>query len=49
VVHCEVPVDASRATGTLEGGELHIVLPRLNDRRGKPIVIPVTSRGGGQR
>ena len=49
VVHCEVPVDASRATGTLEGGELHIVLPRLNDRRGKPIVISVTSRGGGQR
>lgn len=44
VVRCDIPVDGSRATATLDRGELHVVLPRLDDRRGKPILIPVTSR-----
>jgi HSP20 family protein len=34
--------DAGRATATLNGGELRIVLPRLADRRGGPIRIPIT-------
>ena len=34
--------DAGRATATLNDGELRIVLPRLPDRRGGPIRIPIT-------
>ncbi len=34
--------DAGRATATLNDGELRIVLPRLADRRGGPIRIPIT-------
>jgi HSP20 family protein len=34
--------DAGRATATLNGGELRIVLPRLAERRGGPIRIPIT-------
>ena len=34
--------DAGRATATLNNGELRIVLPRLADRRGGPIRIPIT-------
>ena len=34
--------DAGRATATLNAGELRIVLPRLADRRGGPIRIPIT-------
>jgi HSP20 family protein len=34
--------DAGRATATLTDGELRIVLPRLADRRGEQIRIPIT-------
>ena len=34
--------DAGRATATLNAGELRIALPRLADRRGGPIRIPIT-------
>ena len=34
-------VDAGRAAATLVAGELRVKLPRLNDRRGLPINIPV--------
>ena len=46
VVRCEVAVDAGRAQATLGSGELHIVLPRVEDRRGAeiPITIAATSR-----
>ena len=34
-------VDASRARATAAGGELRIVLPHVNDRRGAVLLIPV--------
>jgi HSP20 family molecular chaperone IbpA len=43
VVRCEVAVDASRARATLGAGELHVVLPRIDDRRGREIAITVES------
>ena len=41
VVRCEVAVDAGRARAMLAGGELHIVLPRIDERRGREIPITV--------
>jgi HSP20 family protein len=35
--------DANRARATLAAGELHIELPRLEDRRGQPIRINVVT------
>ncbi len=35
--------DAGRATAVLAAGELRIVLPRIEERRGREIRIPVTS------
>jgi HSP20 family protein len=43
VVRCEVAVDAGRARATLAKGELHIVLPRLEERRGRESAITVES------
>ena len=34
-------VDAGRAKATLVAGELRIVLPRLDERRGAQIIIPI--------
>jgi HSP20 family molecular chaperone IbpA len=34
-------LDASRAQATLTAGELHIVIPRIDERRGQQITIPV--------
>lgn len=34
--------DLARASARLQHGELHIVLPRLDDRRGRVFAIPVT-------
>ena len=36
--------DAGRARATLSGGELHVVLPRIDERRGREIRIPVTAQ-----
>ena len=36
------PVDASRATAELSGGRLRIVVPRIDDRRGRDIPVKVT-------
>jgi HSP20 family protein len=33
--------DASRARGTLTGGELRITVPRVQERRGREIAIPI--------
>lgn len=33
--------DASRARGSLAGGELRITVPRLEERRGREIAIPI--------
>lgn len=40
-VPLDVPVDARRAQARLQGGLLTVVLPRLDDRRGRETVIPV--------
>jgi HSP20 family molecular chaperone IbpA len=45
-VRCDVAVDAGGARATLRDGELHIVLPRIDERRGREIPVavgPVTS------
>jgi HSP20 family protein len=34
-------VDAGRARGAIAAGELRIVLPRVDDRRGRMVLIPV--------
>jgi HSP20 family protein len=34
--------DASRARATLAGGELRIVIPRIDDRRGTAIDVPIS-------
>ena len=34
-------IDATRARATASAGELHVVLPRLEDRRGSVLTIPV--------
>ncbi|HET7216564.1 MAG TPA: Hsp20/alpha crystallin family protein [Vicinamibacterales bacterium] len=36
-------VDASRARASLRGGELHITLPRIDERRGRGIPIAIES------
>lgn len=36
------PVDASRATAVLQGGRLRVVIPRIDDRRGRDIPVKVT-------
>jgi HSP20 family protein len=42
-VHLTGAYDAGRATATLASGELRIVLPRIEERRGREIRIPVTA------
>ncbi len=44
VVPMPSAVDAGRARATLHDGELHIVLPRVDERRGREIRIPVDRR-----
>ena len=36
------PVDASRATAELSGGRLRVVVPRVDDRRGRDIPVTIT-------
>jgi HSP20 family protein len=38
--------DAGRASATLQGGELRIVLPKVAERRGQEINVPITQAGG---
>ena len=40
-VRVDAAVDATRATASLRRGQLRIVLPRLDDRRGLSIPIPI--------
>jgi HSP20 family protein len=42
-VRVDAAVDATRATATLRQGQLRVVLPRVTDRRGQPIPIPIES------
>lgn len=41
-ISVEGAFDAGRATASLVNGELRVVLPRLDERRGQPIRIPIT-------
>jgi HSP20 family protein len=41
-ISVEGAFDAGRATAALTNGELRVVLPRLDERRGGPIRIPIT-------
>jgi HSP20 family protein len=43
LVRVAVAVDAGRARATIRDGELHVTLPRLEDRRGRDIQIKVES------
>jgi HSP20 family protein len=40
-VRIHTAVDAARATATLAHGELRLVLPKLTERRGQEIFVPV--------
>ena len=42
-VTLEGAVDAGRARAVLSGGELRVSIPRLDERRGKDILIPVAA------
>jgi HSP20 family protein len=44
VVRLGPAVDAARARATLRDGELRIVLPRVDDRRGHDVTIPVETK-----
>jgi HSP20 family protein len=41
VIRLAGATDASRARATVERGQLRVVLPRLDDRRGRVFAIPV--------
>jgi HSP20 family protein len=43
VVRLGVAVDAGQARATLRAGELHITLPRIEDRRGRDLQIRIES------
>ena len=40
-IHLGVAVDGSRARAALANGELRIVVPRIAERRGRPLRIPI--------
>jgi HSP20 family protein len=42
-VRLHAAFDAARAEARLESGELKITVPRIDDRRGKDITIPITT------
>ena len=43
VVRVNQPCDAGRARARLANGELHISLPKIADRRGRTIMVPINS------
>ncbi|MGE0361836.1 MAG: Hsp20/alpha crystallin family protein [Vicinamibacterales bacterium] len=45
-VRIHVAVDAARATATLRDGELRIALPKIAERRGRGIAVPITAEPG---
>lgn len=42
-VRVHVAIDAANATATLRDGELRVRLPKLEERRGKGILVPVAA------
>ena len=41
-VRVHAAIDAAKATATLKDGELRVRLPKLDERRGQPIMVPIT-------
>jgi len=41
VVHLTGAFDAARAEATIQAGELRLVIPKLEDRRGREIIVPI--------
>ena len=41
-VRVHAAIDAAKATATLRDGELRVRLPKLDERRGQPIMVPIT-------
>ncbi len=42
-VHLEGAFDGGRARASLQSGELRVVIPRIADRRGQEILVPITT------
>lgn len=42
-VRVHVAIDAARATATLAHGELRVRLPKIEERRGRGILVPITA------
>jgi HSP20 family protein len=42
-VRVHAAIDAARATATLKDGELRVRLPKIDERRGHGLLVPVTS------
>lgn len=43
-VRLTAAIDASQGRARVEGGQLHVVLPRIEERRGQVIEIPIAPR-----
>jgi HSP20 family protein len=42
-VHLDAAVDGGGIRAILEGGELRIIIPKLDDRRGQEILVPIAT------
>lgn len=42
-VRVHVAIDAAKATASLTGGELRVRLPKIQERRGQGLLVPITS------
>ena len=46
-VRVTASIDASQGRARVEGGQLHVILPRIEERRGRAIDIPIEPRVTG--
>jgi HSP20 family protein len=46
-IRVEGAFDAARATAWLRGGELRVVLPKIEERRGRPILVAIDGDAPG--
>ena len=42
-VRVHAAIDAAKATATLKDGELRVRLPKIDERRGQGLIVPITS------
>jgi HSP20 family protein len=42
-VHLDAAVDGGRTSAVLRDGELRVVIPKLNERRGQEILVPIAT------